>query len=78
MQSLWQESTRSEVLTRIESVTEDSHRVWGTMTAARMARHLVRAMAMAVEELPTTAREMPFRYFPLKQLAGHLRPADPE
>jgi hypothetical protein len=74
MKSLWQEHTRSEVLTRVNSVTDDSHRLWGTMSAPRMLRHLVRAMAMAVEELPTTPKKMPFRYFPLKQLVIYVLP----
>jgi hypothetical protein len=74
MKSLWQERTRTEVLSRIDGVSESSHRRWGTMSAARMLRHLVRAMSMAVEELPTTPKKMPFRYFPLKQLVIYVLP----
>jgi hypothetical protein len=74
MQSLWQEWTRNEVLSRIDGVSQSSHRLWGTMTAPRMLRHLVRAMSMAVEELPTTPKKMPFRYFPLKQLVIYVLP----
>lgn len=74
MKSLWQEPTRNEVLRRVDGVTDDSRRLWGTMSAGRMMRHLVRAMSLALNELPASPKDMPFRYFPLKQLVIYVLP----
>jgi hypothetical protein len=74
MKSLWEHDARLEILRRIESVKAETAPLWGKMTCARMIRHLARAMSMASGELPVKPKNLPLRYFPLKQLAIYVLP----
>jgi len=74
MKTLWEHDARLEILRRIESVSPESKPLWGGMTCGRMFRHLAQSFAMANGELPTKSKNIPLRYFPLKQFAIYVMP----
>jgi hypothetical protein len=74
MKSLEQESTRQELLARVESITGDSKQLWGRFTSRAMLDHLSRALQMAAGERDVAPKKMPTRFFPLKQLFIYVLP----
>ena len=74
MKSLEQDSTRKELLSRIDSVTDDTKPLWGKFTARAMLDHIARSSEMAAGELPVASKKLPLRYFPLKQLVIYWLP----
>ena len=65
---------RQELLDRLERLSPESARVWGTMTAHQMLAHLADWMLMAKGELETARIRSVLRYPPLKQLAMYWLP----
>jgi hypothetical protein len=65
---------RQELLDRLERLSPESARVWGTMTAHQMLAHLADWMLMAKGELETAPIKRVLRYPPLKQLAIYWLP----
>lgn len=74
MKSLWQEGTRSEVLERLGRLTPSRQPSWGRMSATRMVAHLNESLRMALGDLPTKSKRLPFRHPPLKQLIVYWMP----
>ena len=74
MKSFWNDAGRAATLERIQNVTPTSKARWGTMTAEAMLSHLAQTIRMATGELPTKSKNLPLRYFPLKQLVIYLLP----
>ena len=74
MKSLAQPTTRQEVLTRIDSITDDRKPLWGKFTARAMLDHIARATEMAAGERDVAPKKLPVRFFPLKQLFIYLLP----
>jgi hypothetical protein len=72
--SLWTESTRQEVVGRINRLTPDSKPLWGKMDAAGMLAHLLDWMRMAKGELPIRQRNLVIRHPPLKQFVIYWMP----
>ena len=74
MKTLWNEAHRAEVLQRLGRITPKVTPTWGKMDAARMVAHLGDWFRMALGELPIAERNLPVRYFPLKQLLIFVLP----
>ena len=72
--SLSNATARQELLDRLDRLSPESARVWGTMTAHQMLAHLADWMLMAKGELKTAPIERVLRYPPLKQLAIYWLP----
>ena len=72
--TLWNPSTRAELLQRIDRLTPDSRPQWGRMTAGEMVAHILAGMSMGLGTLPTYARRTPFRHFPLRHIFLHWIP----
>src|SRR5207244_6832857 len=72
--SLSNATARQELLGRLERLSPESARVWGTMTAHQMLAHLADWMLMAKGELKTAPIKRVLRYPPLKQLAIYWLP----
>jgi hypothetical protein len=74
MPTFWDRSTREDLCRRIDRLTPDSRARWGKFTAAQMVAHLNDAMRMAAGELNVAPKNLPIRYFPLKQLILYVLP----
>jgi len=72
--SLSDAAVRQELLDRLDRLSPESGRVWGTMTAHQMLAHLSDWMLMAKGELETAPIKGVLRYPPLKQLAMYWLP----
>ena len=51
MKNMFEAETRQEILNRLEKITAQSQRQWGTMTVDQMLWHINRPMAYALGEL---------------------------
>jgi hypothetical protein len=74
MKSVWNAADRQEIQRRLAALRPDAPARWGKMDAARMVVHLTEALKMALGELPVAPRNLPIRYFPLKQLILYVLP----
>lgn len=74
MNSLWQENTRRELTSRLDKLSPNAAAQWGRMNAPQMLAHLNDAFRMASGELPVKPRNLPVRYWPLKQLVIYWLP----
>ena len=74
MATFWDRATRESLCRRITSLTPDATARWGKFTAAQMVAHLNDAMRMATGDLPVQPKNLPIRYFPLKQLILYVLP----
>jgi hypothetical protein len=74
MPTFWDADTRDELCRRVSRLSSDSKANWGKFTAAQMVAHLNDAMRMATGELPVAPKNLPLRYFPLKQLVLYVLP----
>jgi hypothetical protein len=74
VKSLEQESTRKELLARVDSINDDSKPLWGRFTSRAMLDHLSRACEMATGERDVAPKKLPTRFFPLKQLFIYVLP----
>jgi uncharacterized protein DUF1569 len=74
MATFWDRATREDLCRRIARLTPDAKPAWGKFTAAQMVAHLNDAMRMATGELPVRPKNLPIRYFPLKQLLLYVLP----
>jgi len=72
--TLWKESSRNELLGRIERLKPDAAPLWGKFTAPQMLSHLNGWMLMATGELETRNRKLLLRFAPVKQLAIYVLP----
>lgn len=74
MKTLRQAATQTEIRARLEALTPDSPRQWGTMTAHVMVCHLIDAFHVALGEVAVKDRKTPFRFPPLKWLILYVVP----
>ena len=74
MPTFWDTTTRHEICRRVERLTPDARARWGKFTPAEMLAHLNDAMRMATGELQVTPKNLPIRYWPLKQLIVYALP----
>ncbi len=74
MNSLWQEDARRELTSRLDKLSPNAAAQWGRMNAPQMLAHLNDAFRMATGELSVKPRNLPIRYWPLKQLAIYWLP----
>jgi hypothetical protein len=74
MPTFWDTATRHEICRRVERLTPDARARWGKFTPAEMLAHLNDAMRMATGELRVAPKNLPIRYWPLKQLFIYTLP----
>ena len=74
MPTFWDAATRDDICRRVERLTPDAKAQWGKFNVTEMLAHLNDAMRMAIGELPVEPKNMPLRYFPLKQLIVYALP----
>ena len=74
MKTFWDPAARDEICRRMERLTPDTRPQWGKMTASQMVAHLNDAMRRAIGELPCAPKNVPIRFFPLKQLLIYALP----
>ena len=74
MKSMFDDTLRSEILSRVDRVSSDARPRWGKMNAEKMLAHLVESMKMPVGELAPKSKNLPIRFFPLKQLIVYVMP----
>jgi len=74
MATFWDAATREDLCRRVSALTPDAKARWGKFTAAQMVAHLNDALRMATGELPVQPKNLPIRYFPLKQLILYVLP----
>src|SRR5262245_61675638 len=74
MPTFWDPAARDDLCRRVERLTPDARAQWGKFTAARMLAHLNDAMRMTCGELPVAPKNLPLRFWPLKQLVIYVLP----
>jgi hypothetical protein len=74
MKTLWDPTVRRELCERLDRLSPEAERRWGSLTAPGMVAHLVDAMLMTFGELSVPSRHFPIRYPPLKQLIIYWLP----
>lgn len=74
MKSMWNDADRQSMLARIERIADAAPARWGKMNAAAMIDHLTQSLRMATGELPAKPKNLPIRFFPLKQLILYALP----
>jgi DinB family protein len=73
-QSLWDRQTRRKLQSRLATLTPQTRRRWGKMSAPEMVTHLADSLRMAIGELPCAPTTTPLRYFPIKQFVVYWAP----
>ena len=75
MRSILNEADRSEISSRLRSLSASSTRKWGSMTVEDMLQHLRLSFSMALGELPVpSVNKRAFQVFPLKHLILYVFP----
>src|SRR5262245_10448515 len=75
MRSILNESDRTEINNRLQSLSAESARKWGSMDVASMLQHLNLSARMTLGELPVpSVNKRAFQVFPLKHLLLYLLP----
>jgi hypothetical protein len=74
MKSLQQASHRAEIVERLDRLTADAPRQWGSMTCTKMLAHVADALRMTTGELPTRFKRTPMRFGPVKRLIIYWLP----
>lgn len=75
MGSILNESDRTALIGRLNSLTDSSTARWGRMSVVGMLQHLGLSTRMAVGELPVASvNKRPFQMFPLKHLLLYVLP----
>jgi hypothetical protein len=74
MKTMFDDALRSDTLSRIGRVSTESRARWGKMNAERMLAHITESLKMALGELSTKSKNLPIRFFPLKQLIIYVVP----
>lgn len=75
MGSILNESDRTALISRINSLTDSSTARWGRMNVVGMLQHLRLSTRMALGELPVASvNKRPFQMFPLKHLLLYVLP----
>ncbi len=66
--TFWNPGTRASILARVRTLTPETTPSWGKMDARKMLSHLTDAGKMALGEITTTPKNLPIRYWPLREL----------
>lgn len=74
MKSLWSAAHRENIVRRLNSLSPDAQRRWGTMTAHVAIVHLADSIRMALGEIKEGPIQSPLRRQPLKWLAINVLP----
>lgn len=74
MKTMFDETLRGQILSRVDRVGTESRARWGKMNAEKMLAHMTESLRMAIGEIQPKPRNLPIRYFPLKQLIIYLAP----
>ena len=75
MRSILNERDRSEISSRLQSLSASSTRRWGSMDVTNMLQHLQLAARMTLGELPVVCKnKRAFQMFPLKHLILYVLP----
>ena len=75
MGSILNETDRTVLISRINSLTDSSTARWGRMNVIGMLQHLRLSARMALGELPVAPKnKRPFQMFPLKHLILYVLP----
>ena len=74
MKTMFDDAARADILRRIHDVTAESRARWGKMNVEMMLAHITESMRMAIGEIETKPKNVPVRFFPLKQLMLYLAP----
>jgi hypothetical protein len=74
MKTLWQESSRQEIIGRLEKLTNDSKANWGKMNCSQMLAHVADGVRMCLGDLKTEPKKTPLRFRPVKHLIIYWLP----
>ncbi|MBA3558906.1 MAG: DUF1569 domain-containing protein [Gemmatimonadaceae bacterium] len=74
MKTLFQVSTREEVMQRFRHLTRQHQARWGRMNAPRMVRHITESVRMAVGDLHCRSKNSPLSWTPIKQIIIYWLP----
>ena len=75
MRSILNERDRTEIVSRVRSLSASSTGRWGSMDVASMLQHLCLSTRMALGDLPVpSANKRVFQMFPLKHLILYVFP----
>jgi len=72
--SLWKEAPRAELLARLSHLSPEARPRWGKMNAVQMLTHVNDQFRMALGDLPTVSKDLPFRHPPLNTLVAYVLP----
>jgi len=72
--TMFREGDRRDLLARLQGLSPQSPRRWGTMTAPRMVTHLIDQMRYTLGDIRVSARPGLWRFQPLKLVALYLLP----
>ena len=74
MRSIWRESNRRELVTRLGRLSSESPARWGKFDCPAMLAHVNDALRMPLGEVTAEPKKVPIRFFPLKQLFIYALP----
>jgi len=74
MPTFWDAAARDDLCRRVERLTPDATARWGKFSAPKMLAHLNDAMRMTSGDLPVAPKNLPLRYWPIKQLVIYVLP----
>lgn len=74
MPTVWNPTQREQLLARLSQLDPAAAPRWGTMSPPHMVTHITDQMRIALGELPCKRINVPFRYFPLRELVVYVLP----
>jgi hypothetical protein len=73
MNSLFNESDKNAIISRIQNLKEDNVRQWGVMNILQMLHHQTEAMQIALGEMEAEKVKMPFPNFMIRLMLFHMK-----
>ena len=74
MKSIWDKTSKEDIVKRLNKLNTQSKPQWGKLSCEAMLAHLADSLKMALGKLPVKMMKLPFRHWPLKQLAVYVLP----
>jgi hypothetical protein len=74
MATIWDPKARDETLARLARLTADTPARWGKFTCPDMLGHLNDSLRMPLGDVTPRSKNLPLRFFPLKQLIIYVVP----
>jgi hypothetical protein len=74
MKSIWNDDDLRGIRERVTRLKSDAPAGWGNFTAPQMVCHVTDGLKMNMGEIAVPSRNLPLRYFPLKQLVIYVLP----